>query len=546
MAAAMALAVLLPTAATASTAANPVDPPPARTTAGVARSTIQGSVLDAAGNPATGVTVAASAPGEHSVALVGDDGSFVIDVVDADTDHVLYLAGLPGIYTPMYLTFASGVWTTQGDASAATPVRGGSSAIDVRLAPAPRISGTLRDSDGVAIDGQWVQLQTETGDWAGSTLVKEGGAFSFDGLGPARTYVLWVEGYGDPRFISGYVRISDDGSASLVRDRAEASPVLTGTLGLEVTVGRTGGFSGVVTGTSSDQELLSLTLHASDGTTVGWPQGERPGADGRFALYSAPGTYRIGVNRQSGISRYAATYFSATKAQGVSTVAEASPVLLTAGEITPGVDVELRECASVSGKVTGWVPPYAMVTVYDDENPDVATRQAIVQPDGTYTVTGLVPARYHMALDYFADSESGTRGKVFLGGGATEPERTRLDVARCAPVKGVNIKVTVPRLEVTEAPVVSGVPVVGAELAATSGTWTLPGALAPSEPTNVQYRWLRDGKVVKGATSATYQPVRADIGKSLSVRVTAELTGFRKGSTTSGGTAPVVAAAPGS
>ncbi|KZM33931.1 Cna protein B-type domain protein [Oerskovia enterophila] len=560
LAVALALAVLLPTGAVAATDSTTTDvraqASSTATSPGDVRldssSTIQGTVLDSVGRPAKGVSVTATAPGVTVSAVVGEDGSFVIEGVGADVDHVLHVVGQPGVYTTQYLTLDGGLWTTSSDFASATPVRGGTSALAVRLRPSPRIDGTVHDADGVGLDGLFVQLlKSGSGEWAGSVPTLNRGKFAFDGLEAGADFVLFVSSYSDPRYLGGYVRVADDGTAALVPDVADATRVSTGTLGLDVTVGETGGFSGRLTGVSGAEEYHSFTLHSVDGKIVGWPGAVAAdwglGADGSYSLQSSvPGTYRIGVNRQSGISRYAATYFSVSKAQGVSTVAKASPVLLTAGEITPDVDVELRECASVSGKLTGWHPSSAMVTVYDDENPDVATRQAIVDPDGTYTVTGLLPGRYHVAVDYFSDSATGPRGKVFLGGGATEPERTRLDVPRCSPVKGVNVKVPVPRLEITEAPVVSGTPVVGAELAVTSGAWTLEGAFEPSGPTTVRYQWLRDGKVVKGARSATYVPVRADVGKSLSVQVTAELTGFRKGSATSEGTAPVVAVAPGS
>lgn len=559
LAAALVLAVLLPTGAAAATdptptvargeASSTVTPP------GDVRpdpsSTIQGTVLDAVGRPAKGISVTANAPEVTSSAVVGEDGSFVIEGVAADVDHVLYVAGQPGVYTAQYLTLDGGLWTTSGDVASATPVRGGTSDLTVRLRPSPRIDGTLHDAEGVGIDGLGVQLlKSGSGEWAGHSWTMTGGKFAFDGLELGAEFVLSVTSYSDPRYLGGYVQVAGDGTAVLVQDVASATPITTGTLGTNVTVSETAGFSGRLSGLSGASEYHSFTLHASDGTTVGWPgylsADDGLGQDGTYSLQSSvPGTYRIGLNRQSGISRYAATYFSTTRPQGVSTAAKASPVLLTAGEITPGVDVELRECASVSGRLTGWRPTSSMVTVYDDKNPDVATRQAIVAPDGTYSVTGLVPGRYHVALDYFGHEAGEPTGKVFLGGGATEPERTRLDVPRCAPVKGVDIKVPVPRLEVTEVPVVTGSAVVGSELTATAGTWTLAGAHEPSVPTNVRYQWLRDGKAVKGGKSATYVPVRADVGKHLSVRVTAELTGFRKGTVTSATTAPVVAVSPG-
>lgn len=67
---------------------------------------------------------------------------------------------------------------------------------------------------------------------------------------------------------------------------------------------------------------------------------------------------------------------------------------------------------------------------------------------------------------------------------------------------------------VVEAPTVSGTAKLGRTLTATPGTWN------PADVTTA-YQWLRDGEPVNGATSATYRVQRADLGRVLSVRVTA-------------------------
>ena len=44
--------------------------------------------------------------------------------------------------------------------------------------------------------------------------------------------------------------------------------------------------------------------------------------------------------------------------------------------------------------------------------------------------------------------------------------------------------------------------------------------------TDVRYQWLRDGKVIKKQTAATYLPRLSDVGHKLSVRVTGKLPGY--------------------
>ncbi|WP_395691639.1 M4 family metallopeptidase [Nocardioides sp.] len=81
-------------------------------------------------------------------------------------------------------------------------------------------------------------------------------------------------------------------------------------------------------------------------------------------------------------------------------------------------------------------------------------------------------------------------------------------------------------------PSISGTARVGKRLTAKPGTWTPPGV-------KLTYRWLRNGAAIRGATARTYQPVRADTGKRIAVKVTASKTGTRSVSATSRAVGPV-------
>jgi len=54
-----------------------------------------------------------------------------------------------------------------------------------------------------------------------------------------------------------------------------------------------------------------------------------------------------------------------------------------------------------------------------------------------------------------------------------------------------------------------------------------------SNKSKFKYQWLRDGKKIKGATKKTYTVKKGDLGKKLSVKVTASLKGFSSSSATS-------------
>jgi hypothetical protein len=71
-----------------------------------------------------------------------------------------------------------------------------------------------------------------------------------------------------------------------------------------------------------------------------------------------------------------------------------------------------------------------------------------------------------------------------------------------------------PAITNVAAPLVTGTPVLGSTLTASTGTWT-PTGLAFS------YQWLRAGTPIPGATAKTYAPTSTDLGQPLSVQVTA-------------------------
>ncbi|MEV7281494.1 Ig-like domain repeat protein [Streptomyces sp. NPDC093111] len=75
-------------------------------------------------------------------------------------------------------------------------------------------------------------------------------------------------------------------------------------------------------------------------------------------------------------------------------------------------------------------------------------------------------------------------------------------------------------------PGVAGTHRAGYRQTARTGSWT-PAA------TTYTYVWKRDGRVIGGATRATYTATRADRGHRLTVTVTAQRPGYAKGSATS-------------
>ncbi|MCE1174295.1 MAG: hypothetical protein LWW77_06770, partial [Propionibacteriales bacterium] len=88
---------------------------------------------------------------------------------------------------------------------------------------------------------------------------------------------------------------------------------------------------------------------------------------------------------------------------------------------------------------------------------------------------------------------------------------------------------------VADAAVISGSPVVGQTLTATSGGWN-------PTPSTLSYQWRADGADITDATQATFVVTPAQRGKAITVSVTGERAGYADKTVTSAATAKVAAA----
>lgn len=102
--------------------------------------------------------------------------------------------------------------------------------------------------------------------------------------------------------------------------------------------------------------------------------------------------------------------------------------------------------------------------------------------------------------------------------------RRALDYAACFPNSAANIKTFLAAVGTIAAdvaptnsvlPAITGTAQVGQTLTSTTGTWA--GTPTPT----FARQWEANGAVISGATAATYVPVAGDVGKLITVVVTA-------------------------
>jgi hypothetical protein len=82
------------------------------------------------------------------------------------------------------------------------------------------------------------------------------------------------------------------------------------------------------------------------------------------------------------------------------------------------------------------------------------------------------------------------------------------------------------------ATVITGTPRVGSTLTAKPGNWS-------PAPVNLSYQWYRSGVTITGATASTYALTAADLGKTVTVKITARKTGYTAAGKTSAPTTAI-------
>jgi hypothetical protein len=185
----------------------------------------------------------------------------------------------------------------------------------------------------------------------------------------------------------------------------------------------------------------------------------------------------------------------------VSRTSAAKPVnrVLTASPI-PAVSGTVRVGSTVSAVTGPWAPaPVALAYQWKRDGVPIAGATA-----ATYT---LVAADATRSLTV---TVKGTKS------GYTAIART----SAAALVQGV--------LTASPTPSVGGSTVAGNVLSASVGTWS-------PAPVTIAYQWLRNGSRIGGATRASYVSVAADVGTSVSVRVTGTKANYLGATRTSSG-----------
>jgi 5-hydroxyisourate hydrolase-like protein (transthyretin family) len=513
--------------------------------------TISGTVTDEQGVPIDGVfyDILLDNPDGPPFTDIGGgqvpaNGHYSFPFVPAGT-YLVYFHDLDGTYVPEF-------WDDQLSVFEATKVTvaagGTTSGSDAELATAGRLSGTVTDSQGDGLGDIEVQLAREVapGDWFSfgeefGYHTNADGTYDIGGLPAGKWRVGFVDHEGT--YLSEYYDdVTDFGQATDLAVTAGDA-----TTGIDAELADAAHVTGTVTDEQGHPlEGIFVALRALEDGHWSYFGDAETAADGTYAMNGLrPGTnYRVSFESQGD---WAPEYWDDS-----TTIDAGTPVTLTNGQTLAGVDAELAPAAHITGTVADPAgDPYDFVAVtawrwtgsqwedfgltftdtFDDDPAN----------DTEYDVAGLIPGTYRLEYDAYDEIPDG------LQGAAHEfwDDQPSLELAQDVVVTDKGQVLTgydavlergqyADAVENVTPPTVSGTPTVGSTLTASPGSWNLPHA-------TFQYQW-RAGTTPVGGNTPTYTPTAADVGRPISVVVTASVTGVGSAVATSAATAPVAAA----
>ena len=251
----------------------------------------------------------------------------------------------------------------------------------------------------------------------------------------------------------------------------------------------------------------------------------------------APGSYRVEFARASGQSISAAQFYNGK--QESAGKAAATPVVLSTGASKTGVNAALAKGGKISGTVVDGegLPVKACGVFAYTSDGKYATRGDWTDNAGKFSVTGLTGGSYKLVVGGSGQCDGHEHYYTGPSGVLTSDEASAVDI----PVSlGGSVTLAHRLVDVgpttisnTVLPSISGSALVGSVLTANHGSWLSPAGIS------FDYQWVLDGEKIEGATATTYTPLIGDLGKKLSVMVTASKSGYDEVSATSAETAAV-------
>jgi hypothetical protein len=481
--------------------------------------TISG-VVDAADNPGVGLNggqvIAQKADG-NSVAygFIGSDGKYTVPGVPTGTYTLKF-------QPPVETNYASTWW--QGETSLASAdyfsVSAGSilTGYDADLPAAASISGTLTAAGSPvgSLQGGSVYAFSTSGDGSGNTgFVGANGTYTVPGLAPGSYTLDFQAPYGDSHAQQWWHNAaSPDTSTPVTLTAGQALTGINAVLGAGATI------SGTVLGKAASGSEFPAQGVEIDVYTVGGvltSGGTFADDSGAYTISNlAAGSYVIDYLPAGDTTDFIPQWW-----KNKSSEATATPITVRGGQTKANVDVVFANSTlkAVTPKITGAAKVGHTLTAKPGKWGPGTVTFSYQWSRGGAPISGATGSTY---VPTNADVASALAVTV-TGSEANYTTQSLSSVSTSSVTGGVLSTVI---------PVITGTAAHGQALTVVAGTWG-PGAVA------LTYKWFRGSVRIVGAIAPTYTLVKADVGKSITVKVTGAEAGFNSATVASAPTGVV-------
>ena len=333
------------------------------------------------GNPVVNMAVYASdtgATGNYGSAFTDATGNYIIVDLAAGSYKVSFDGPSAGYISQYY--------NNAPDAASATPVSvtigATTSGIDAALALGGSITGRVT-YNGNPVANLAVYASAGT---AGIGITDSAGNYSIAGL-PAGSYLVSFDGPSSGYTAQWYNNATDAASATLV-----TVAIGVATTGIDAALLQGGSITGRVT--YNGNPVANMAVYANDTTAAGASGGAFTDSVGNYKIAGLPArSYRVyfdGPSVGCNVQYY----------NNVPDAASATPVSVTVGVATTGIDAALVLGGSITGRVTYNGNPVANMAVYAyATTPTGTSAGAFTDAAGNYAIKGLPAGSYQVSFD---------------------------------------------------------------------------------------------------------------------------------------------------
>jgi hypothetical protein len=399
--------------------------------------TIQGTVTNSAaqGLAGAGVRAVNVATGNDYGATTASDGTYSIAGLPAGSYQVLFTPAAGTDYVYQY-------YPNKSNAAAAQPVAvtAGQSTtnINASLAVGATVSGQVTDAaTHAAVSGVTVYVDDLGGEsprnvYPDYATTDGSGNWTVSGL-PSGTYQVSFQ----PSYSTNYAFQYYNNVVGNDPPTAVTLTAGTTTQNIDAALTMGGEITGTVTNGMTGKPVQGADVVAIDAFGSQYDSTQTDN-NGNYTLVglSSSASYRVEFFAPQGSSLAGGLYPSG------STLAQATPISVTAGQTTPNIDETLGQGGSISGAVTDAATGYpiggAQVMLTDAAgNPVYPSESASTEPDGTYDFTNLAPGSYKVEF-----SSEGGLGFQFYNDVSTLSAAGSVTVGAGQAVTGIDAALT--------------------------------------------------------------------------------------------------------